>query len=134
MKGVKKRKLTLKQERFVEHYFKTGNATDAARKSGYSKKTAEAIGQENLTKPMIVSCLEQLRAKEAKKHEFTREKAAEMLQDAYNAGKKANQTGTMVQAVNSITKMFGLNEPDKTELTGSISVIKIGRKPVKPRK
>lgn len=46
-------KLTPKQKKFAEYYIKCGNATEAAKKAGYSKKTAYAIGQENLKKPVI---------------------------------------------------------------------------------
>ena len=46
-------KLTPKQKKFCEYYIQSGNATDAARKAGYSLKTAEAIGLENLGKPGI---------------------------------------------------------------------------------
>jgi phage terminase small subunit len=44
-------KLTPKQRKFADYYIELGNATEAARKAGYSKKTAKQIGQENLTKP-----------------------------------------------------------------------------------
>ena len=46
-------KLTLKQKAFADYYVETGNATEAAVRAGYSKKTAKAIGSENLTKPAI---------------------------------------------------------------------------------
>lgn len=46
-------KLTEKQKRFADYYIETGNATESARRAGYSAKTARAIGQENLTKPDI---------------------------------------------------------------------------------
>lgn len=44
-------KLTAKQKRFCEEYIVDCNATQAAIRAGYSKKTAKQIGQENLTKP-----------------------------------------------------------------------------------
>lgn len=47
---MKERKLTEKQERFIDYYIETGNATEAARRAGYSEKTAKQIGSENLTK------------------------------------------------------------------------------------
>ncbi|MGY5437659.1 terminase small subunit [Lactiplantibacillus argentoratensis] len=47
------RKLTPKQQRFADEYIKSGNAADAARKAGYSKRSARSVGQENLTKPDI---------------------------------------------------------------------------------
>ena len=52
------KKLTLKQERFVEAYIESGNATQAATDAGYSKKTASTIGAENLKKPQILKALE----------------------------------------------------------------------------
>ncbi|MFP7288002.1 terminase small subunit [Shouchella clausii] len=46
-------KLTEKQKRFADYYIETGNASEAARRAGYSKKTAHRIGQENMQKPAI---------------------------------------------------------------------------------
>lgn len=46
-------KLTPKQKAFADEYIICGNATEAARRAGYSKKTARQIGTENLTKPSI---------------------------------------------------------------------------------
>lgn len=46
-------KLTAKQQRFCDEYLIDLNATQAAIRAGYSKKTAKQIGQENLTKPDI---------------------------------------------------------------------------------
>ena len=51
-------KLTLKQRRFCEEYLKSGNATEAAKKAGYSLKTAPFIGAENLKKPQISAYIE----------------------------------------------------------------------------
>lgn len=47
------RKLTKKQQAFVEEYVIDLNATRAAIASGYSKKTAAVIGHENRNKPNI---------------------------------------------------------------------------------
>lgn len=43
-------KLTEKQKRFIDYYIETANATESAKKAGYSPKTAKNIGAENLTK------------------------------------------------------------------------------------
>lgn len=42
-----------KQKLFIEHYLTCLNATEAARRAGYSLKTASSIGYENLRKPEI---------------------------------------------------------------------------------
>jgi len=45
--------LTPKQRKFCDEYLISGNATDAAKKAGYSEKTAYSIGEENLKKPEL---------------------------------------------------------------------------------
>lgn len=52
-------KLTEKQQRFADEYIITGNATQAAIKAGYSKRTAKSVGSENLTKPDIKSYIDE---------------------------------------------------------------------------
>ena len=42
--------LTPKQKAFSDYYIECGNATEAAKRAGYSEKTAYAIGNENLNK------------------------------------------------------------------------------------
>lgn len=50
--------LTAKQQRFCDEYLIDMNITQAAIRAGYSKKTAYAIGQENLKKPMVKEYIE----------------------------------------------------------------------------
>lgn len=45
--------MTEKQKRFCDEYLVDLNATQAAIRAGYSVKTAQEIGAENLTKPII---------------------------------------------------------------------------------
>lgn len=52
-------KLTPKQKAFADYYIQTGNATEAALKAGYSKKTAKDIGCENLAKPNIKNYIDE---------------------------------------------------------------------------
>lgn len=52
-------KLTPKQKKFAEYYIQSGNATEAAKKAGYSTKTARQIGTENLAKPSISAYIAQ---------------------------------------------------------------------------
>lgn len=51
--------LTDKQRRFVEEYLVDLNATQAAIRAGYSKKTAGQIGDENLRKPEIAKAVQE---------------------------------------------------------------------------
>lgn len=45
--------LTPKQQAFADYYIECGNATEAAKRAGYSENTAQQIGSENLLKPLI---------------------------------------------------------------------------------
>ena len=42
-----------RQRLFADAYIETGNATEAARRAGYSPRTANRIGSENLARPDI---------------------------------------------------------------------------------
>lgn len=52
--------LTEKQTRFVDEYLVDLNATQAALRAGYSRRTAGSIGDENLKKPEIQKAIQQL--------------------------------------------------------------------------
>lgn len=67
-------KLTQKQQRFVDEYIISGNATQAAIKAGYSKKTAAVTATENLRKPNIKAAIEKRNA------EIQSEKTADMTE------------------------------------------------------
>ncbi len=51
--------LTAQQRRFVAEYLKDGNATQAAIRAGYSKKSAEQIGYQLLQKTSVAQAIAQ---------------------------------------------------------------------------
>ena len=71
---VESKKLTVKQQKFVENYAQTGNGAESARMAGYSANVAKVQAHENLTKPNIKSALAEKRAEitaeNADKREF----------------------------------------------------------------
>lgn len=73
------RKLTPKQRKFADEYIKSGNAADAARKAGYSKRSARSVGQENLTKPDIKKYIDDQMAEIASKRIMDAREAVELL-------------------------------------------------------
>lgn len=58
--------LTAKQKRFCDEYLVDLNATQAAIRAGYSRKTAYSIGVENLKKPEIKKYIEKRMAEKEK--------------------------------------------------------------------
>ena len=63
--------LTAKQQAFVNEYLIDLNATQAAIRAGYSEKTAEIIGFENLRKPNIEKFIKEAMNKRSEKTEIT---------------------------------------------------------------
>ncbi len=51
--------LTPKQQLFVAEYLVNLNATQAAVRAGYSKKTAYSVGHENLKKPEVAAAIQE---------------------------------------------------------------------------
>ena len=74
-----KKKLTGKQERFVQEYLIDLNATQAAIRAGYSPKSAMQIGEQNLRKHEIAERIKEARAATSQKLEITRERVLEEL-------------------------------------------------------
>jgi len=66
-------KLTAKQEMFCKEYLIDLNATQAAIRAGYSEKTANVIGPENLAKPCISEIIQKLMNERSKKVEIDSE-------------------------------------------------------------
>jgi len=73
-------KLTPKQAAFVSEYLVDLNASAAARRAGYSAKTAHRIGQENMQKPAIAQAIAEAQQARAKKVEIT---AAEVVENLH---------------------------------------------------
>ena len=67
------KQLTPKQQRFVDEYLIDLNATQAAIRAGYSKKTAPGIGCENLIKPNIADAIAKAQEKRTERTEVTQD-------------------------------------------------------------
>lgn len=73
------RKLTPKQQRFVEEYIVDLNATQAAIRAGYSEKTARSKGQQLLTKVDIQAEIRKRTNKHAQETGITKERVLREL-------------------------------------------------------
>src|SRR6516164_9426429 len=109
--------LTAKQQRFVEEYLLDFCAAAAAERAGYSKKTARAIGAENLTKPDIQAAIqEQIKAR-AHRTEIT---ADLVVQETWATFKEARAKGKYSAAA-SLLALLGRHTdafPNKHEHSG----------------
>ena len=111
------KKLTAKQERFIQEYLISLNATDAAIKAGYSEKTAYAIGNENLSKPIIKAAIALSQAKTEETLLITKESLIEDLIAIKELNRFSERTSHVaIKAIEVINKMQGYNAVEKKEV------------------
>lgn len=103
-------KLTLKQSRFIDEYLIDGNATRSAIAAGYSKKTAYAIGEENLRKLEIRSEIDRRRAETSARLEITREGLLNDLMDIARDN-KGEMPQHAIKAIEVLLKSNGWDKP-----------------------
>ena len=75
--GMAPRKLSAKQQRFVEEYVIDLNATAAAKRAGYSDRTARAQSSRLLTKADIQACVQAERQRIAERNDVTVDRIVE---------------------------------------------------------
>jgi len=118
--------LTPRQQRFVDEFIVGGNATEAARRAGYSERTARQIAAENLSKPDIQAAIESARRREANYWQIQRRDVIEALLGAIEMAKAQVNPGAMIRGLTEIAKMLGYYEPQKmkVELTDNAAQLK----------
>ncbi len=128
------KKLTLKQQRFVDEYIISGNATQAAIKAGYSKKTANRIATENLSKPVIKTAIDKRNAEIQSEKTMDMQEVMELLasiargetteETVTNKGdviETATRNSDKLKALELIGKRFGA-WTDKKEISGNLDI------------
>lgn len=134
-------KLTVKQQRFADEYIISGNATEAAKKAGYSKKTARFIGNENLTKPNIKIYIDD-RLKELEDKQIAKQDEIMKYLTSIMRGEQQEQVlrgmgegfqeiddmdvsaKDRIKAAELLGKRYAL-WTDKTELSGAVGMVQI---------
>lgn len=128
------KKLTLKQQRFVDEYIISGNATQAAIKAGYSKKTANRIATENMSKPVIKTAIDKRNAEIQSEKTMDMQEVMELLasiargetteETVTNKGdviETATRNSDKLKALELIGKRFGA-WTDKKEISGNLDI------------
>jgi phage terminase small subunit len=72
-------KLTAKQRTFIEEYLIDLNATQAAIRAGYSKKTAQQVGSQNLSKLVIQTAIQKAMNQRSKSTGITAAKVLDAI-------------------------------------------------------
>lgn len=104
-----KNQLTAKQSAFVAEYLIDLNATQAAIRAGYSKKTAKDIGCENLAKPNIQGAIEVAQVERQARTEINQDsvlKDIERIKDKTEKSEKYSDTLKAIEMLAKHVKLF----------------------------
>lgn len=112
-----KSKLTDKQKMFCREYLVDLNATQAAIRANYSKKTAGSVGHENLTKPDIQAELKKLMDKRSAKVEVTAEYVLQTILDTVELSKTDDDKQNIYKGAELLGKHLKMFT-DKVQLGG----------------
>lgn len=100
--------LTSKQQRFVEEYCSNGfNATKAAIAAGYSEKTADVIGSENLGKPSIQKSVQEFMNTASEKALVTTEWIVKRLAEEAEYYDEGSSHSARISALKTLTDFTG---------------------------
>jgi hypothetical protein len=103
--------LTPKQVRFVDHYIVSGNAAAAARRAGYSVRSARQIGFETLTKHDVQVVLAAKEAALTLKLEIDRDTVVAGIFGALADARSRGDAGTVIRAWCEVARLTGLDKP-----------------------
>lgn len=140
-------KLTAKQQRFVDEYLIDCNATQAAIRAGYSEKTADRIGHENLNKLEIAKAIEKQMNSKQKETIMKQDEVLELLTSiargesqeyssentkskngvettTISTGSSTPQTEERLRAIELIGKRYGMfTDKLQAEVTESVQFV-----------
>jgi phage terminase small subunit len=115
-------KLTDKQQRFCQEYIVDMNATQAAMRAGYTARSVQQIGSEDLLKPLVRAEIERLLAERQQQTAYNRIQAEQELERIHQRALEKGDLASAVAAVREKKKLFGLDQEDKTlHSTSSLS-------------
>jgi phage terminase small subunit len=104
-------KLTLRQQRFIDAYALSGNASDSARQAGYGERSAKVTASRLLTKANVSTALAVRQAEYAAELQITKEDVVGGILSAINMAREQGNPGAMIQGCAALAKLCGFYKP-----------------------
>jgi len=123
--GQTTRKLTPKQERFVEEYIVDLNATQAAIRAGYSPKTAEQQGYQLLQNTSVQAGIQQAMDERSKRTDVDADYVVTELRKVVEAD--STPAAARVTALTVLARHLGMltDKLETKELTPTVKIINL---------
>jgi phage terminase small subunit len=99
--------MTKKQRQFVEEYLLDGNATQAAKRCGYSERSAHIQGTTLLKRPEIKAAIDAGRAALAKETRVSKEWVVKRAIEAYKQACELNQMAAARATLDLLARLHG---------------------------
>lgn len=113
--------LNEKQLHFIEEYCISHSAADAARKAGYSTKTARSIGHELLTKPDVQTAIQARQATTALELGVTKQQVLTDLLEAIQVARHQSNPMGMIAGARELGRLLGFYEPETQRVELSVN-------------
>ncbi len=127
-------KLTPKQARFVSEYLVDLNATQAAIRAGYSRKTARAMGSENLTKPAIAAAIGRAQGAAERRAEIAADDVIERYRAiAWGELEGGVRVSDQLHALDSLARHLGMWAKDHAQAGKADVTITVREEPIEDR-
>lgn len=97
--------MNIRRARFAEYYRMSGNATDAAKKAGYSERSAYSQGERLLKNAEVLEYIQKLESKEKEERILNSSDRKVLLSDI--ARDEMNDPTARIKAIDTLNKMTG---------------------------
>jgi phage terminase small subunit len=114
-------RLNARQARFVAEYLIDLNATQAARRAGYSLKRSDAAGYDLLRNPEIAKAIQTEQAASAERCRWSREQSINVL--VAIATEPEQRAADVIRAVVELNRMLGYNIPEQIKVANAVRVV-----------
>lgn len=104
--------LTARQRRFVAEYATCANASEAARRAGYSANGAKVTACRLLTNPNLQTAIAEEKQRQAQKLGIERDDVIAAMNSAFTIAVEQSNPAAMVAAAREIGRLCGFYEPE----------------------
>jgi len=106
--------LSPRQQRFVAEYLASGNGTRAAVRAGYGRAGSHVAASRLLKNDKVLAAVDSGRRELAARHEITRDRVIEELEQAIEIAKAKGDAGAMIAGWREIAKICGYYAAEKS--------------------
>jgi len=108
-----KKRMSLKEQKFIEAYLLTGNATKSIIEAGYNTNNPNQMSSSVINRPHVKEAIDKARSKVIEKTQINFQTVLETLWDVIIKTKNEGKDDICIKAINEMNKMLGNHAPEK---------------------